>query len=99
MYLKVHNSKGMTIIAVCDRDLLGKKLADGEIELDLEKHSGFYKGTAASEEEVLAALKRGFSSLNFVGKKAVATAIKAGVVEQRDITYIKKVPHIQVYLI
>ena len=98
MYLKIHENAEGRIVAVCDKDLIGKVFESKSLYLDLDKYRSFYIGELATEEMVKNALKR-FTSVNIVGKKAVNVAVKNGLVGKDEIKYINKVPYIQVYKI
>ena len=96
MYMKIHKTQGGKIVAVCDDDLLGRILKEGDLYMDLERYRGFYAGERVGEEDVKKALE-GFSSANLVGKEAVKAALSAGVAGKGDVMYINKIPYIQIY--
>ncbi len=96
MYLKIHEQQGKKIIAVCDKELIGKILTDGNAYLDLDKYRGFYVGKLSSENEVKKSLKS-FSSANIVGKNAVNMVLNVGLADKKDVMYINKIPYIQIY--
>lgn len=98
MYLKIHNTKEGPIVAACDEELIGKVLIEGKKILDLEKYKNFYVGEKAKDSELIDALKN-CSSANIVGKKAVAIAVKAGIVSKDQVMHIKSFPYIQLYRI
>ncbi|VVB98334.1 Uncharacterised protein [uncultured archaeon] len=95
--MKIHENAGTRVVAVCDSALLGKVFEDGARVLDLKAYASFY-GTVAGEREVLQALKN-FTSLNLVGRDAVALAVKAGILEKTQVLEIGGVPHAQAYKI
>lgn len=97
MYCKVHEKKGEVVVALCDAELLGKILREGEAVIDLQKFRSFYEGSKTSEEKAGRELKK-CTSANLVGKKAVETAVKAGVVKSKEnVKTIQGIPHLQVY--
>jgi len=98
MYLKVHENPQGRVVAVCDKELIGKILDDGKTHMDLDKYRNFYIGEKIGENELKEKLGD-FNSANLVGKKAVGVAISIGVAGEEDILYIKKVPYIQIYRI
>jgi uncharacterized protein len=98
MYLKVTEREGRRIIAVCDHELIGRVLEEGDAVLDLKMYSSFYVGEIADSESVRRALGD-FASANLVGEKAVGVALEMGIVQKRDIRYINGVPHLQIYKI
>jgi hypothetical protein len=79
MYLKTYQQGAERLIAVCDCDVLGKKLAEGQLTLDV--NPDFFAGEKASRSEVEAALARA-TMANFVGVKTVEHAISLGYVER-----------------
>lgn len=97
MYLRVHSSPKGEVIAVCDAELIGRKLAAGKLVLDLEEHAGFYKGKKVGSSQAVLAL-RGAQNINIVGKKSLSAAKGAGLDVAGAIS-ISGVPHLQVYRI
>ncbi len=98
MYLKIHESPRGKVVAVCDKELIGKILEDENTAMDLKNYSGFYVGEHVGKDDVEKALEK-FSSANIVGKKSVGVALSAGVVSKEDIMYINETPYIQIYKI
>ena len=86
------------IIAICDKELLGKKLKQGQMVLDLAKYAAFYDGIDLTEEMAAEWIKSS-RSLNLVGKKAIAAAKKVILVDEGSIKSVKGVPHLQVYFV
>lgn len=77
MYLRIHESAGGRIVAVCDEDLVGKVLEGKGAVMDLDRYRSFYVGKKSGEAGVRKALAR-FSSANLVGKEAVGVALSMG---------------------
>jgi len=98
MYMKLHSQDGSTILALCDREHLGKVFREGELRLDLKTYSSFYKGELVTEEDARRAL-RDADSLNLVGKRSIALAEKLGIISKAAVRKIGGVPHVQVYRI
>ena len=86
------------IVAICDKELLGRTLKQGEVVLDLEKYSSFYDGVSLSEEEAVSWIKSS-RNLNLVGVKAVKAAKTALKVSASSVKKIQGVPHLQVYYV
>lgn len=98
---RVYGNRTSTIVAMCDADLIGKKLKSGNAVLDLATYAGFYKGEAISVEQAGKILSEnvgkagGGVSFNLVGKQVMAAAAKFA-----NVSRAKKfgaVPHLQVY--
>jgi len=76
--VKKHVQGGKLILAICDADLLGKKLEDGNKQLDLS--GAFYKGEEMKEEEIIKLCKEALS-VNVVGKESTRLLEKAGILK------------------
>jgi len=96
MYLRIHQTAGGRVVAVCDEALIGKVITEKNRQLDLDRYRGFYVGDKCGREEVEEALKE-FSSLNLVGKEAVKVALELGLASENDVMYINYTPYIQIY--
>lgn len=97
MYLRIHSSPEGEVVALCDATLIGRRLSQGNIVLDLGKYAGFYKGEKVGAAEATAALK-GAQNVNLVGKKALVAAKGAGL-DTSGAMSIGGVPHLQLYKI
>ncbi|MEW5996929.1 MAG: DUF424 family protein [Candidatus Micrarchaeota archaeon] len=98
MYFKLHEREGRRVLAACDRELIGKVLEEGGVVLDLAAYASFYKGDLCTEKELLSRIPSA-SSLNLIGKKAVAAGLRSGAFPRDEVKYIKGIPHIQLYRI
>lgn len=87
-----------TITALCDADLLGKVLEEGDLAIDLQKYRSFYEGETVPTEEAARMLREG-KNLNIVGKQSVALALKTLNIPKRQVRKIAGVPHLQVYYV
>jgi len=91
-YMKTYKRDAGLLVAVCDKELIGKTFKSGELEVNISTH--FYKDKLVGADAVLTALNGSFAG-NFFGKKAVKLAIKAGVVSKEGVKKIAGVPHAQ----
>ncbi len=81
------------VVAVCDKELIGKKFEEDKFQLDLKE--SFYKGKETSQEETLEILKNMKSedaTFNIVGEESIETALKAGIISKESIGKIKEIP-------
>ncbi len=92
MYIKKYDTEGQTLVAVCDKNIVGRMFKEGELVLKLEE--GFYKGHEACEEEVKAALSDA-TIANLAGEKAIACAVECGCIDPDAIIFIQGIPHAQ----
>lgn len=88
--IKIHKSAGKEILAVADKEIIGKKFEEGELCLDVSER--FYKGEEKTEEEIIKAMKNS-QNTNIVGKKSIALGIKAGIITEDAIITIEGTPH------
>jgi len=96
MIVKVHKTgDNKKVVAVCDSNLIGKKLEEKNLQLDLT--SRFYNGEENTEKEIVK-LFHGAYIINLVGNDSVNLGLKLGIISKNNIIYIKKVPHAQVVL-
>lgn len=84
------------IVAACDAELLGKTLEGWRVPFIVSE--GFYKGTPASVEEALDALRKA-TICNLVGKRIVEAAIRMGIIHETAVIYLGEVPHAQKIII
>lgn len=91
--MKSHSYGGGLLLAACDRELLGRRFAEGVLRLEVSRP--FYEGEAVEKRIFLEAMNLA-TVLNLVGKVTVGLAIEAGVVDPETVLHIQGVPHAQV---
>ena len=94
MYAKKHETQYQTILAVCDKEHIGKTFEEGEICFTASER--FYKGEEVTPEE-LEKLFDEAQSVNLFGDKCVDIAIKKGLVSEKSARKIKGIKHAQAY--
>ncbi|HVP93873.1 MAG TPA: DUF424 domain-containing protein [Methanoregulaceae archaeon] len=95
MYLKIHRTPdGSSVVAVCDRELLNRRIRHGDIEIHVSET--FYGTTPAGEDEVSKAI-RDADNINIIGKRAVAVAAGLGLIESSGCLLIDGIPHAQIF--
>ena len=92
MCLKVHKIRGEVMVAVCDRDLLGKTFEEGKLCLTVE--ASFFGEDLATAREVEEALA-GATIANMVGERAVACAMVTSCIDDKNVIRIDGVPTAQ----
>ena len=96
MIVKIHKRGDRTIIAVCDKELIGQKIIEGEKQLDLT--SEFYNGEEITDIGEIGDLLRNADIINLVGEKSVKIGIDEELISQENIIKIKNIPHAQAIL-
>jgi len=82
------------VLAVCDKELIGKTLEDGKICFTVSE--SFYGGRLIGEEE-LSGLLGEHDNINLIGERCVKAALEKGLIREGSIIRIKGVPHAQVF--
>lgn len=97
MLLKIHPSY-RKVVAICDEDLIGKKFTEGIRQLDLREN--FYKGDKIDSEKAVNKIRLlaiEDSTFNIVGKESVETAIKAGIMTEKNVGKVADIPFALVF--
>jgi len=81
-YMKTYKRTAGLLVAVCDKELVGKTLKADDVEVNISTH--FYKDKLVGADAISEALRGAFAG-NFFGKKAVALAIANGVVSKEGV--------------
>jgi hypothetical protein len=92
MYMKKYDTEGHSIVAVCDRNIIGKKFKEGKLVLKLD--SSFYKGDEVNKTAVKEALSSA-TIANIAGEKAIACAVECGCIDPDAVIFIEGIPHAQ----
>ena len=90
--VKVHRHGGDLLIAACDNDLIGRKLKDGELRLDVSVE--FYGGDRGDEEMLLNRLRMA-TMANLVGENVCRIAAEHDFIDRECVITIEGVPHAQ----
>jgi len=84
------------MVALCDAELLGKVLKQGEVVLDLKSYEHFYSGEKLTHGQAVALLKSA-DNVNAVGEAAVGAAQSAFKFDATKVKRVQGVPHMQIY--
>ena len=93
MIVNKHIIQGKLILAVCDSDLLGEKIEDSNLMLDLG--SEFYNGDNLSRDEFLSLIKKTYI-INAVGKEVIKLLITKKIVSKNQVRFLNSVPYVQI---
>ena len=93
VYLNVKKVGENVVLAVCDCNLLGKKLREGKVVFNIKEE--FYKGKKTTVDEAVGLIGNS-TIVNLVGKTCVEHAIKEGYVHPEAVIKIEGVPHAQI---
>ena len=96
-WVKIHHSRtGEVVVAVCDKELVGRKLTiKGGVDVNVNK--SFYCGVLIEPSELEKYIKQG-TIINLLGQRAVEAAVRMGLAKRSAIIEIDGIPHLQIYL-
>ena len=89
---KVFNAKYDLVVAICDEELIDKKIDTKRFEIKVSKN--FY-GERIVNEKIAVKLMEKATIGNLIGKDIVALAKKNGFITKENIISINGVPHAQ----
>ena len=87
------------VVAICDKELLGKKFEEGKYQLDVKEN--FFMGKEANEKEVIRIINdmsKEDATFNIIGKNSVNLALKVGLINKEGTKEIQSVPFALVLL-
>ncbi len=93
--VKFHKGANI-VVAICDKNLIGKTISDGLLEIAVSEY--FYNGEEKSEQEVGVIMKN-YDNLNIIGKESISLAIRLGIIDKVNILIINGVPHVQTFTV
>ena len=93
VFVKKYCSGKDILVAVCDKELIGKTLRDGKIKLEVKKE--FYGDRLTTPEEAAKALSEANTG-SIVGKKSVKIAIERNLVDPSAVIHIAGIPHVNI---
>lgn len=92
-FVKVHSHGADVVVAVCDRELLGKNFTEGDFVLEIREE--FYGGKLATFDEVYE-LMRTATIVNVIGEKIVGELVRRKIIEEEALIHICGIPHVQI---
>jgi hypothetical protein len=90
-WCKTHSAKGRFIVAICDKELLGKKIGK---ELSIKVSEKFYGGDLIDEKKASEFMKKS-TICNILGKKIIKLAEEKKFITKKNIIFIGDIPHAQ----
>lgn len=94
--LKVHDNPNGTVVAACDRELIGETFEEDAVTLTIDE--SFYAGEDADIDRIKHELHRA-TTTNFVGETLITALVADGIVDESEIHYVDGVPHVQLFFI
>ncbi|MCD6458364.1 MAG: DUF424 family protein [Thermoproteales archaeon] len=95
VYVKIHRVKGEVIVAICDKNLLGKTIEDKDVKFEIKEE--FFRGELVDVEKALELIEQG-TVVNVVGEVIVNALAEKNEVIRLAAIEIAGVPHVQIIL-
>lgn len=93
VYIKLHTRGELTILAICDEEILGKTYREGILRLEIKKE--FYGDRKVTIDEALRMIDE-VMIVNMVGRNVVGEAIKRGIIPSEGVITVAGIPHVQI---
>ena len=94
--VRVSNYQKNSTLNICDAELLGKKIIQDELNMNISES---YFGEKLVEREEAKSLLKNSSIINMVGKETVSLSIELGIGAENGIKTISDVPFLIVFKI
>lgn len=94
MKAKIYEIDTRSILAVCDKEHIGKEFEEGELYFKASEK--FYGGDDITPEELEKLLMQ-VDSANLFGNKCVDIALKKGLISEKSVIKIAGIKHAQIY--
>ncbi len=94
--VRVSGFQKNTMLNICDSELLGKKIIQNGLNMNISKS---YYGEKLVEKEEAESLLKNSSIINMVGKKTVSLSIELGIGSENGIKTISGIPFLIVFKI
>ena len=92
--VRVTNHQNNLMLNICDSDLLGKKIVDEKITMNISK--SYYCERFVERDEAENLLKKS-SSINMVGKETISLSISLGIGSSQGVKKINGVPFLLIF--
>ena len=95
-HIKIHESLQGKIITLCDEELLGKTIEQGDLKFDIGE---FYKGNLIDLSEIEKGLFEDVSSIHVIGENSIRRLLDIGIISNEDLDRVKYINNIPILLI
>ncbi len=94
--VRVSDYQKNTMLNICDSELLGKKITQDELNMNISEN--YYGGKLVEKEEAKSLIKNS-SIINMVGKESVSLSIELGIGSENGVKTISGIPFLLIYKI
>ena len=92
--VKISDYQKNTMLNMCDSELIGKDIVDGELKIHISKN---YYGKQIVEKDEAISMMKSASILNLVGRETISLAIDLGIGSKDGVKIISDVPFLIIF--
>jgi len=92
--VRVSDYQKNTMLNICDSELLGKKITQDELNMNISEN--YYGGKLVEKEEAKSLIKNS-SIINMVGKESVSLSIELGIGSENGVKTISGIPFLIIF--
>ena len=92
--VRITNNQNASMLNICDSNLLGKKIVDDKVTMNISK--SYYCERIVEKEEAENLLKKS-PSINMVGKETVSLSISLGIGSHQGVKEINGIPFLLIF--
>jgi len=92
--VRVTDYQKKTMLNICDADLLGKKIIQDELTLNISEN---YYGERFVEKDEAESLLNNSSIINMAGKETVSLALKLGIGSENGVKTVSDIPFLIIF--
>jgi len=92
--VRISNHQKNSMLNICDSELLGKKIVQDELNMNISES---YYGEKLVEKEEAKSLLKNSAIINMVGKETVSLSIELGIGSENGIKTISGIPFLIVF--
>ena len=93
-YARVTDYQNNMMLNICDIDLLGKNIVEGELNMNISES---YYGEKLIEKEEAKKLLKQSSIINMVGENTISLSVELGIGSENGIKKISNIPFLIVF--
>ena len=88
------NYQNQSMLNICDAELLGKKIIDGELTMHISE--GYYGERFVEKDEAESLLKNS-SIINMVGKETISLSLTLGIGSEKAVKIVSDIPFLIIF--
>ena len=92
--VRTTNYQNQSMLNICDAEILGKKIVEGELTINISEN---YYGERFVESEEAETLLKTSSIINMAGKETISLSLKLGIGSENAVKIVSDVPFLIIF--